>query len=430
MTAILITGASRQGGEVGDIAIAGGVFVSAEDVSGTTGLRVIDATGLVALPGFVDLHTHLRQPGMERAETVLTGSRAAALGGYTAVFAMANTTPVSDSVEAVTAVSDWGLTAGYVDVRPIGAVTVGQRGVSLAPIAEMASSKAQVTIFSDDGHCVFDDELMREALDESARLGVVIAQHAQDPHKTVGAVMNEGALAARLGLTGWPASAEESVISRDLSLVKETGGHLHVCHVSTAESVEVLRWARAKGIPYSAEVTPHHLLLTEELVTSYDPVFKVNPPLRRKEDTLALRAALAEGIIDIVATDHAPHPAESKECSFAEGAFGMLGLESAFGVVNTVMVQSGLLDWAAIARVLSTRPAEIGRLAGYDKPWESGSPAHLTLVDPTSPTPSPKASLSGNTPYHGIPLTGAVVHTFYRGEHTVANGNIVERNKG
>lgn len=430
MSATLVKGSSSFGRGVRDIAIRGGVFVDPSEVEGAADLTVVEADGLVALPGFVDLHTHLRQPGMEHAETVASGSRAAALGGFTAVFAMANTNPVADTPERTDQVLRWGIEAGLVDVRPVGAVTTGLLGVELAALEEMSRGVAQVTMFSDDGKCVFDPVLMRRALELSADLGVVIAQHAQDPTTTVGAVMNAGELAARLSLVGWPSSAEESIIARDAQLAQDTGGTLHVCHLSTAGSVEVLRWAKGRGVHVTAEVTPHHLLLTEDLVESGNPLYKVNPPLRTKEDTLALRRALADGVIDVVATDHAPHPAETKECSFAEGSFGMLGLESALGVVRETLVETGLMDWSDIARVMSTKPAAIGKLPGYAKPLAVGQPAHLTLVDPDAPTPLPQGSLSSNNPYRGIALRGAVAHTFFRGTRTVANGNIVEQNTG
>jgi dihydroorotase len=423
---VVVKGAAILGGKRADIAMSGGFFVDPSELAGKRKARVVDATGLVALPGLVDLHTHLRQPGGEQAETILSGSRAAALGGFTAVHAMANTTPVSDTPELVTQVWQWGVAAGYVDVRPVGAVTQGLAGERLAPLGSMARSRPQVRVFSDDGKCVHDSALMKRALEQARSLDAVIAQHAQDPRLTEGAQMNDGPLAASLGLEGWPAVAEESIIARDVLLAESVGARLHVCHLSTAGSVEVVRWAKARGISVTAEVTPHHLLLTEERVVSFDPLFKVNPPLRREEDTLALREAVASGVIDIVATDHAPHPSESKDCSFPEGAFGMVGLESALAVVLTTLVEPGLVTFQDVARIMSVAPASIGRVAGYEKPLGLGSPAHLTLVDPTALAREPHGSLSRNNPYRGEELKGRVVHTFYAGTQTVDNSGIVD----
>ena len=427
MTSYLIQGASLLGAKAADLGVLGGAFVDASEVAGLKKTRVIDATGLVALPGLVDLHTHVRQPGGEQAETVRSGSRAAALGGYTAVHAMANTSPVSDTAELVSAVARWGAEAGYVEVRPVGAVTKGLEGQELAPLGAMARSAAQVRVFSDDGKCVHDSSLMRRALQQARSLDAVIAQHAQDPGLTEGAQMNDGPLAAALGLAGWPAVAEESIIARDVLLAESVGARLHVCHVSTAGSIEVIRWAKARGISVTAEVTPHHLLLTEELVSTFDPLFKVNPPLRRQEDVLALREAVASGVIDIVATDHAPHPSEVKDCSFPEGAFGMLGLETALPVVLSTLVNPGMVSLKDVARFMSTTPAAIGRLEGYSSPFALGEPAHITLVDPTTEASEPRGSLSHNNPYRGRDLEGRVVHTMYRGVLTVTDGELVER---
>lgn len=421
---ILIKAATLPDGTRTDLAIRDGVFVDAGDAKDAT---VIDADGLQALPGLVDLHTHLREPGFEQSETVLTGSRAAAAGGFTAVFAMANTSPVADTAGVVEQVASLGEQHGYVTVRPIGAVTIGLAGERLAEIGAMARSRAAVRVFSDDGKCVHDALLMRRALEYVATFDGVVAQHAQEPRLTEGAQMNEGALASELGLAGWPAVAEEAIIARDVLLAEAAGARLHVCHVSTAGSVEVVRWAKARGIPVTAEVTPHHLLLTEDLATSYDARFKVNPPLRRSEDVDALRSALADGTIDIVATDHAPHPVESKEAAWAEASFGMVGLESALSVVQTAMVDTGLLDWAGVARVLSSAPAAIGRLDGYDAAFQIGSPANLTLVDPTARSTFGVEHLKGrsiNSPYLGIELPGRVVATIHGGVPTVLDGEL------
>jgi dihydroorotase len=422
---ILIKGATLADGTRADIAIRDGFFVDAV----ANGATVIDAEGLQALPGLVDLHTHLREPGFEQSETVLTGSRAAAAGGFTAVFAMANTSPVADTAGVVEQVASLGDQHGYVTVRPIGAVTIGLAGERLAEIGAMARSRAAVRVFSDDGKCVHDALLMRRALEYVATFDGVVAQHAQEPRLTEGAQMNEGALASELGLAGWPAVAEEAIIARDVLLAEAVGARLHVCHVSTAGSVEVVRWAKARGIAVTAEVTPHHLLLTEDLASSYDARYKVNPPLRRGEDVDALRAALADGTIDIVATDHAPHPVETKEAAWAEASFGMVGLESALSVVQTAMVETGLLDWAGVARVLSAAPAAIGRLEGYDAAFQVGSPAHLTLVDPSARSTFAVERLKGrsvNSPYLGIELPGRVVATVHRGVPTVLDGELRE----
>jgi len=376
----------------------------------------------------VDLHTHLREPGREDAETVETGSRAAALGGYTAVCAMANTDPVADTAGVVEQVWRLGRDAGLVDVQPIGAVTVGLRGEQLAELGAMATSAARVRIFSDDGHCVADPRLMRRALEYVKAFDGVIAQHAEEPRLTVGAQMHEGEVSARLGLTGWPAVAEEAIIARDVLLAGHVDSRLHICHVSTAGSVEILRWAKSKGWRVTAEVTPHHLLLTEEYVTGYDPVFKVNPPLRTAADVAALRQALAEGVIDVVATDHAPHAVEDKECEWAYARPGMLGLQTALSVVVKTMVEPGLLDWDGVADRMSRIPARIAGLTDHGHDPAPGVPANLTLVDPTARVrvdPSQLASLSRNTPYAGMDLPCQVVATFLRGEPTVLDGKAV-----
>jgi len=426
VTDYLINGVSLLGEGATQIGISGGVFVAAKELAGSRKVTTIDAEGLIALPGLVDLHTHLRQPGLEQAETILTGSQAAALGGFTAVHAMANTHPVADSPTVTNLVAQLGEDAGYVDVRPVGAISRGLAGEELSQMAQMAHSPSRVRVFSDDGKCVADSQLMRRALEYAAGLDVVIAQHAQDPRLTIDAQMNEGSLSARLGLEGWPGVAEEAIIARDVLLAKDTGAKLHICHLSTAGSVEVVRWAKAQGIAVTAEVTPHHLLLTEDLLASYDTVFKVNPPLRRTEDTLALRAAVAEGVIDIVATDHAPHPAEAKECAFAEAAFGMLGLETALPVVLETLVKPGHITLRDVARIMSSAPAAIGSLPGYGTPLELGAPAHLVLIDQDAQALPPRASLSHNNPYRERTLPGRVMHTFYRGVRTVAEGELVQ----
>lgn len=425
MTAYLVTGAALLGGATANIGISAGVFVNPSELAGSAGVTVVDAAGLVALPGLVDLHTHLRQPGMEHAETVLTGSQAAALGGFTAVHAMANTNPVADNPGVTDSVFAEGARAGYVTVRPVGAVTRGLQGEKLADIEAMAGGTAAVRVFSDDGTCVADSFLMAAAMKRVKGVGGVIAQHAQDPKLTVGAQMNEGALSAKLGLAGWPSVAEEVIIARDVLLAEHLDTRIHICHLSTAGSVDLVRWAKKRGIAVTAEVTPHHLLLTEDLLVDKDPIFKVNPPLRLREDTVALREAVASGVIDIVATDHAPHPSEAKTCSFEDAAFGMLGLEMALPVVVEALVTPGFLDWTGVARVLSSTPARIGSLRGYDTPLALGAPAHLVLIDPTCVARAPRASLSSNDPYAGTALPGLVTHTFHRGVMTVSGGELV-----
>ena len=394
------------------------------------GLPVGDSTAYagrrgVLLPGLVDLHTHLREPGREDAETVETGTLAAALGGFTAVHARANTDPVADTAGVVEQVWRLGRDAGHCDVAPVGAVTIGLAGASMAELGTMADSAARVRVFSDDGNCVSDASLMRRALEYVKAFDGVIAQHAQEPRLTVGAQMNEGVNSSLLGLTGWPAVAEEAVIARDCLLAGHVGSRLHVCHVSTAGSVELIRWAKGKGWDVTAEVTPHHLLLTDDLAASYDPVFKVNPPLRTKADIEALREGLADGTIDCVATDHAPHALEDKEAEWGAAAFGMTGLETALSVVAQTMVEPGRLTWRQVAQRLSEAPARIGRLEEHGRPIAVGEPANLCLVDPDARwtvDPAQSASRSRNTPFAGYELPTRVVATFLRGRPTVMDG--------
>ncbi|WP_116452888.1 dihydroorotase [Blastococcus litoris] len=429
MTNYLIKGARPYGGDAADILVKDGRIAAIGDSLSATGAEVVDAAGLIALPGLVDLHTHLREPGREDAETVETGSRAAALGGFTAVHAMANTDPVADTAGVVEQVWRLGEQAGLVDVVPVGAVTVGLKGERLAELGAMADSAARVRVFSDDGHCVSDPALMRRALEYVKALDGVVAQHAEEPRLTAGAQMHEGDRSARLGLTGWPAAAEEAIIARDVLLAGHVGARLHVCHVSTAGSVEILRWAKGRGVQVTAEVTPHHLLLTDACAESYDPVFKVNPPLRTDDDVAAVRAGLAEGVIDAVATDHAPHAVEDKESEWAQARPGMLGLEQALSVVVETMVETGLLDWAGVADRMSVRPAAIGRLTGHGRPLAPGEPANLLLLDPAHRAPVDPAALasrSRNSPYAGRELPGRVVATFLRGTPTVLDGKAVK----
>ena len=419
---IILKNAQNAKAEIVDIKIDNGVIVEIGKLSEPG----IDCTGLVVLPGFVDVHTHLREPGFEASETVLTGSRSAAAGGYTAVLSMANTAPVSDTAQLVEEVYKLGVAAGYVDVQPIGAVTKGLLGAELSNIAEMAASAANVRVFSDDGVCVFDEKLMEQALVAVKKFGGVIAQHAQDPTLTPGAQMNEGALATELGLTGWPAEAEEKIIERDALLAKKTGSRLHICHLTTAGAVDVVRWAKKQGIDLTAEVTPHHLLLSEDLVRSYDPVYKVNPPLRRTEDSKALQEALIDGTIDVVGTDHAPHSAEKKECEWDSAAFGMVGLENAASVVQQVLVDSGKSDWERFQSVLSEKPAQIAGLSDHGQ-IAVGAVANLTLIDPAAQRviSSDTHSKSHNNPFAGMKLPGQVVMTIYRGRFTVEDRKLV-----
>ena len=415
-----------DGRVISDVVPAGCAPLQSEDATPTA---VLEAANLIALPGLVDLHTHLREPGREDAETVESGTRAAALGGFTCVHAMANTEPVADTAGVVEQVWRLGREAGWCEVRPVGAVTQGLAGVKMAELGAMADSAARVRVFSDDGKCVDDAVMMRRALEYVKAFDGVIAQHAQEPRLTEGAQMNEGELSGILGLRGWPAVAEEAIIARDVLLAEHVGSRLHVCHVSTAGSVELIRWAKEKGVDVTAEVTPHHLLLTDELATSYDPLFKVNPPLRTAFDVQALRLGLADGTIDVVATDHAPHPSEDKECEWAAAAFGMLGLETALSVVIEAMVNTGLLDWSGVADRMSVRPAQIGRVRGQGGTLEVGQPANITVVDPGAEwtvTAEQLASRSRNSPYRERVLPGRVVHTVFDGTPTVVDGRLAQ----
>jgi dihydroorotase len=342
---------------------------------------------------------------------------------------MANTSPVADTAGVVEQVYRLGQEAGLLDVFPIGAVTQGLKGEALSEMGAMADSVARVRIFSDDGNCVSDPLVMRRALEYIKKFRGVIAQHAQDPRMTMGSQMNEGEISARLGLKGWPAVAEESIIARDVLLADHVKSRLHICHLTTAGGVEIIRWAKARGIDVTAEVTPHHLLLTDDLATSYDPVFKVNPPLRTETDVHALREALADGTIDIVATDHAPHPTEAKECEWQEAAFGMLGLETALSIVQKTMVDTGLMNWSQVADRLSIAPARIGGYAEHGQPLAVGAIANLVMVNPKQRWTVDRdlvLSRSSNTPYHGYELPGVVTHTFFKGRASLLDGNIMQ----
>ena len=424
----LLSGLTLPDGTSSDIQIANGVITAiGKSLPKQSADQVIDFKGSVVLPGLVDLHTHLREPGKEDAETVLSGSMAAAKGGFVAISAMANTSPVADTAGVVEQVYALGQSAGFVDVFPIGAVTQGLNGETLSEIGAMADSNARVRVFSDDGNCVHDPLVMRRALEYVKKFNGVIAQHAQEPALTIGSQMNEGVNSSRLGLKGWPAVAEEAIIARDVLLADHVQSRLHICHLTTAGGVDIIRWAKARGINVTAEVTPHHLLLTDDYADSYDPIFKVNPPLRTQRDVEALREGLADGTIDIVATDHAPHPAEAKECEWQEAAFGMLGLESALSIVNQTMVQTGLLNWEGVADRMSRAPSRIAGYENHGGKIEVGAPAHLTVINPTQTYRVDRdlvASRSRNTPFHGMELSGVIQGTFFRGIPTYLAGQL------
>ena len=421
MTDYLIRGADVLGRGIADIAISEGTIVDPELLGDDH--EVVDATGLIALPGFVDMHTHLREPGKEDAETVLTGSRSAAAGGFTCVHAMANTAPVADTAGVVEQVHRLGRTAGYTEVVPVGAVTIGLEGRQLAELGAMARSEARVRMFSDDGICVSDPLLMRRALEYVKTFDGVIAQHAQEPRLTEGAQMNEGVVSAELGLPGWPAVAEESIIARDVLLTEHVGSRLHVCHVSTAGSVDIIRWAKSRGVRVTAEVTPHHLMLTDELVRTFDPVYKVNPPLRTDRDVQALREALADGTIDVVGTDHAPHTAEHKCSEWSAAAMGMVGMETALAVVVEAMKDYDF-DFGDVARVMSQAPARITGATGHGS-LETGASANIVLIDPAAPhtiTPAEHATKGRNNPFAGVEVNTKVTDTFFYGHRVLADG--------
>ena len=423
---LLITNVRPYGeGEPTSVLIKDGVIASLgttnDATEDTTPDRTIDAGGHVLLPGLVDMHVHLREPGREDAETIETGSRAAAKGGFTAVFTMANTSPVTD--QPIIAESVWAKAQklGLCDVHPVGSITKGLEGKTLTEFGMMARSDAKVRMFSDDGKCVQDPQLMRRALEYAKGLDVLLAQHAEDHRMTEGASANEGEVAARLGLRGWPRVAEESIVARDALLARDYGNRMHICHASTKGTVELLKWAKEQDIPLTAEVTPHHLLMTDEKLVTYDGVFRVNPPLREEADTVALRQALLDGLIDVVATDHAPHGSEDKCVEFENAKPGMLGLESSLAVIAKLFVATGLADWRFVARVMSERPAEITRLPGHGRPIAVGEPANLTIVDPDYAWVSDStrlASKSENNPYEGEEFGARVTHTILRGAVT------------
>lgn len=426
---MLLKNGSLKGEKIVDLLIENDKIIKIGPAKSITDVNaeVVDLSGLIILPGLVDLHTHLREPGREDAETIATGSAAAARGGFTAVHAMANTLPVADTAGVVEQVWNLGKNIGLVDVYPIGAVTVGLKGEKLAELSAMADSNARVRIFSDDGFCVSDPVLMRRALEYVKAFDGVIAQHAQDPRLTQNAQMNESELSGKLGLIGWPAIAEEAIVARDVLLTEHVKSKLHICHASTAGTVEILRWAKDKKVNVTAEVTPHHLFLNQTHCESYNANFKVNPPLRTSKDVEELRKALAQGIIDVVATDHAPHPIEDKEGEWQSAAFGMTGLETALSVVATAMIDTKLMNWADISRVMSERPAEIGQLADHGRPIAENEIANLCIVDPEitwKVDAQDTHSLSTNNPFHGMTLKSKVVHTIFRGKFTMKSGQV------
>jgi len=424
-----ISNAKLVNGNLVDIEITNGLISKIDKATGSKVTDGIDARSKLLIPGLVDLHTHLREPGREDAETVLTGSRSAVAGGYTAISAMANTNPVADNAGVVEQIYRLGKSAGLVDVNPIGAVTRGLLGEQLAEMGAMADSIAKVRIFSDDGKCVFDPLIMRRALEYVKTFNGIIAQHAQEPRLTVNAQMNEGVVSARIGLPGWPAIAEEAIIARDILLAEHVQSRLHICHVTTAGGVELIRWAKQRGIQVTAEVTPHHLLLTDELVENYDPIYKVNPPLRTQKDVQALREGLAEGVIDIVATDHAPHPSEDKDCEFQAGAFGMVGLETALSVVVKTMIETKLMTWSDLIDRMSAAPA---RIAGYKNQGNEiavGKSANLILVDVEKSWNVDRDKLkskSKNTPFNGMQLPSVITDVFHNGDHVLQASQVVE----
>lgn len=418
-----------------NIVIDNGLISTITPVTGVKSLdaiNAIDATGKLLLPGLVDLHTHLREPGDEDAETVLTGSQSAVAGGYTAISSMANTNPVADTAGVVEQIFRLGKSAGLCDVNPIGAVTKGLHGEQMAEIGAMADSIAKVRMFSDDGKCVADPLMMRRALEYVKTFNGIIAQHAQEPRLTVNSQMNEGIVSARIGLTGWPAIAEEAIIARDILLAEHVQSRLHICHVTTAGGVELVRWAKARGIQVTAEVTPHHLLLTDELVDNYDPIYKVNPPLRTQKDVMALREGLAEGVIDIVATDHAPHTFENKDCEWQAAAFGMVGLETALSVVVKTMVESKMMSWEDLVKRMSTRPAEIAGYLNQGQKVEINATANFILVDPQKSWQVERSKLrskSKNTPFEAMSLPCTVTDVVYSGVHVLKNGQLTGERK-
>ncbi|MDO4928741.1 MAG: dihydroorotase [Corynebacterium sp.] len=412
-------------GEPTNILIANGEITDLAAAGDTAADVVVEGNGAVLLPGLVDMHVHLREPGREDTETIATGSAAAARGGFTAVFTMANTAPVMDQPVIAEAVWHKGQATGLCDVHPVGSITKGLEGKELTEFGMMADSTAKVRMFSDDGKCVDNPLLMRRAVEYARGLNVLLAQHCEDPRLTEGASAHEGEEAAKLGLRGWPRVAEESIVARDALLARDYGNRLHICHASTTGTVDLLRWAKAQEIPLSAEVTPHHLLLTDAKLETYDGVYRVNPPLREHHDTIALRDALLDGTIDCIATDHAPHGSEEKCCEFEHARPGMIGLETSLAIVAKIFVESGLADWRFVSRVMSERPAELTQLPDQGRPIAVGEPANLTLVDEHASWVAEgeaMVSKSKNTPFEGMEFQAQVAATLLRGKVTYQRG--------
>lgn len=423
---LLITNVRVYGeGDPTNVLVLDGVIQALDAADSTEHDRAVDGNGGVLLPGLVDMHVHLREPGREDTETIATGSAAAAKGGFTAVFTMANTSPVMDQPLIAEGVWFKGQNVGLCDIHPVGSITKGLEGKELTEFGMMARSEARVRVFSDDGKCVDDPQVMRRALEYAKGMDVLIAQHCEDHRMTEGASAHEGENAARLGLRGWPRVAEESIVIRDAILARDYGNRVHICHASTEGTIELVRWAKAQGIPITAEVTPHHLILTDERLATYDGVNRVNPPLREERDTIALREALLDGTVDVVATDHAPHGSEDKCCEFENAKPGMLGLETSLSIIADIFVASGLADWRFVAKVMSERPAEITRLPGHGRPIAVGEPANLTIVDPGQTWTAHGeefASKASNTPFEGMEFSAKVTHTVLRGRVTCENG--------
>lgn len=424
---LLLTGVRPYGeGEDVNVLIRDGVIAAiGADVEAGEGARVLDFASLVLLPGLVDIHVHLREPGREDTETLATGSAAAARGGFTAVFTMANTAPVTDDPAIAESVWLKAQAIGLCDVHPVGSITKGLKGEGLTEFGMMADSQAKVRMFSDDGKCVDDPQIMRRAIEYARGEDVLLAQHCEDPRLTKGAVAHEGPTAARLGLGGWPRVAEESIVARDAIMARDYGGRMHICHASTEGTVELVKWAKERDIPLTAEVTPHHLILTDARLETFDGVNRVNPPLREDRDAAALREALIEGVIDCVATDHAPHGSEEKCCEFEHAKPGMLGLETSLPIIAKEFVLDGPCDWRWLAKVMSERPAEIVRLPGHGRPIAVGEPANLTVVDPGRPWTVRGADLASkaeNTPYEDMEMAVSVAATVLRGRVTALDG--------
>lgn len=425
---VLLKGVLIYGeGEPQDVLIRDGKIAKIGTELTTSG-DSLDLSGQVLLPGLVDIHVHLREPGREDTETVATGSAAAAKGGFTAVFTMANTAPVMDNATIAETVWFKGQNTNLCDVHPVGSISKGLEGKELTEFGMMTDSDAKVRMFSDDGKCVDDPRLMRRAIEYSKGIDVLLAQHCEDPRLTETAVAHEGANAARLGLSGWPRVAEESIVARDAMMARDYGGRIHICHASTEGTVELLKWAKAQNIPLTAEVTPHHLLLTDDRLETYDGVNRVNPPLREQRDVEALRQALIDGVVDCVATDHAPHGSEDKCCEFDHAKPGMLGLETSLALIAKIFVLEGDQDWRFVAKVMSERPAEIVRLPGHGRPIAVGEPANLCAVDINQQWVArgeDMASKSRNTPYEGMDMPVTITTTVLRGKVTCREGHPV-----